>query len=208
MRFEEIDIYPVITTAFCKGRRAVDVLEAVAAGGARIVQLREKSLADREYLALACEFRRITKVYGMLLIIDDRVDIALASGADGVHLGLDDMPIDKARLIAPGLIIGASTHSLAEALSAQDAGADYINIGPLFATATKADAPPALGPETLKEIIPHVSIPFTVMGGIKKRHVPELLKFGARKIAMVTEITEADDVKARVEDLRRIMEVG
>ena len=106
--FEQADLYVVITAAFCAGRTGLAVLDQVLAAGVKIVQLREKDLADRTLYELAREFRRRTEAAGSLLIIDDRVDIALAAGADGVHLGQTDLPVAAARRIAPDLIIGAS----------------------------------------------------------------------------------------------------
>jgi thiamine-phosphate pyrophosphorylase len=140
----------------------------------------------------------------MLLIIDDEIDVAMAAGADGVHLGQDDLPLGPARLMAPELIIGQSTHSIAEAIAAHDAGADYVNLGPIFATSTKQVSCEPLGEEIIQKIAPLLDIPFTVMGGIKAHHIPELLKLDARRIAMVTEITQAEDVAAKVKELRAL----
>lgn len=201
----QIDLYPVIGAEFCRGRSVLAMIQAVAAGGARIVQLREKQLAKRAYLELALAARVICDQHGLLLIINDQVDLALAAGADGVHLGQDDLPLPVARQLGPELLLGASAHSLAEALEAQAAGADYVNLGPLFATQTKALTCPPLGLGILDEVPPRLQIPFTVMGGIKRRHLPELVARGATKIAMVTEITEADEVAARVSELRQVM---
>ena len=203
--FDKVDIYPVISSEFCAGRSPTYVLEQIAAGGARIVQLREKNMNKRALGLLACEFRRICDRYGMLLIINDLVDIAIESSADGVHLGQGDLPLETARATAPALIFGISTHSREEALKAQSNGADYINIGPIFNTQTKALTMAALGIEAIREIAPLVHIPFTVMGGIKSRHIPELLSAGAHKIAMVTEITANENIAAKVTALKKMM---
>jgi thiamine-phosphate pyrophosphorylase len=141
----------------------------------------------------------------MLLIINDLVDVAVEAGADGVHLGQDDLPLKEAREMAPELIFGVSTHSKEEALKAQDDGADYINIGPIFNTQTKSLAMAALGVEAIRRISPLLHIPFTVMGGIKSGHIPDLLSAGARKIAMVTEITAHENIAAKVTELRTMM---
>jgi len=200
--FRDIDIYPVISSEFCAGRNPLFVLGQVAEGGAKIVQLREKSMDKRALGLLACEFRKVCDRYGMLLIMNDHVDIAVESGADGVHLGQDDMRITDARTAAPELILGCSTHSCEEALQAQDAGADYVNIGPIFATQTKQTGYSPLGMEILKTVPPLLHIPFTVMGGIKERNISGLVAAGARRIAMVTEITMADDIASKVAGLR------
>ena len=198
---EQADLYPVITPEFCRGRDPVDILRAVLDGGVRMVQLRLKHQDDREYYNLAESFRKITDGHGALLIIDDRTDIALATGADGVHLGQSDLPVAAARRIAPQLIIGASTHSPDEARQAQDSGASYVNIGPIYPTATKGSVR-SIGEDAIGAIAPLLRIPFTVMGGIKEHHIPRLLKLGVRRIAMVTAITEAEDVAKTVVTMR------
>lgn len=203
--FNKIDIYPVISSEFCAGRNPVFVLEQVAEGGAKIVQLREKNKSKSEIVPLACEFRKICDRYGMLLIINDLVDVALEAGADGVHLGQCDLPLEVARKAAPELIFGVSTHSKKEALEAQDYGADYINIGPIFNTQTKSLAMAALGIEIIREIAPLLHIPFTVMGGVKSMHIPELFSAGARKIAMVTEITANENIAAKIIEMKNMM---
>lgn len=205
--FSEVDIYPVISSEFCKGRNPIDVLKKTAEGGAKIVQLREKNIPKTEIADLAEKFRKITSQYGMLLIMNDHLDIALNSGADGVHLGQEDTPLIEARKLAPELIIGVSTHSVEEALEADKNGASYINIGPIYATGTKALSILPLGIESISEISTLIDIPFTVMGGIKAKHIPELLKKGASKIAMVTEITEAENITEKVCELRNLFNV-
>ncbi len=201
-RLRHVDLYPVLTGAFTGGREVLDVLKAIGKGGAKMVQLREKELSKRELLKLAVLFRKICSAYGMLMIVDDHIDVALACGADGVHLGQEDLPIAPARIIAPELIIGQSTHSIAQAVAGHDAGADYVNLGPIFQTSTKNVSVEPLGLEIIPKVVPLLDIPFTVMGGIKERHLPELISLGATKIAMVTEVTQADDVEAKVRQLR------
>ncbi len=201
-RFRNIDLYPVVTGDFCAGRDSVEVLKQVAAGGAKVVQLREKDMPKREYFKLAEAYRKITLENDMLLIINDHLDIALAVEADGVHLGQDDFPLAPARKIAPGLILGRSTHSKDQALEAQAEGADYVNLGPIFATGTKTTSVPPLGTGVITETAPLLDIPFTIMGGIKEHHLAKLVSLGAPRIAMVTEITQADDIAAKVRKLR------
>ncbi len=199
--FERADLYVVITQAFCAGRSGLTVLDQVLAAGVGIVQLREKDLADRRLYELAMDFRRRTEAGGALLIIDDRLDIALAAGADGVHLGQEDLPVAAARRIAPELIIGASSHSLEEALAAQEAGAGYVNIGPIFATATKPAASP-LGPEAIAAIAPRLRIPWSVMGGIHQGNIAQVLARGARHPAVMSAVTVAAEVGAAARALR------
>lgn len=202
-----IDIYPVTCQKFSEGRTNLEVLEAVLAAGAKIIQLREKDWDKKDLYDLAIEFGKLTRIHDALLIINDHVDVALAAGADGVHLGQEDLPVAAARKIAPELIIGASSHNLTEALKAEKDGADYVNIGPIFPTATKPDAESFLGPEAIGQIGPRLSIPFTTMGGINKDNITQVLKAGARRIAMITGITRAPDITQRVSELRKMIAV-
>jgi thiamine-phosphate pyrophosphorylase len=201
-QFDEADLYVVITEEFCAGRNPIEVLEAVLAAGVRLVQCREKNLSDHHYYERALAFKARTSEAGALLIVDDRVDIAIAVGADGIHLGQDDMPIAAARRIAPELILGASSHSLLEALAAQDAGASYVNIGPIFDTQTKAVSSGTVGPDLIDTIRPQLHIPFTTMGGIKPHNIGQVLSRGARHVAVVTAVTAAPDVKEAAQTLR------
>jgi thiamine-phosphate pyrophosphorylase len=200
--FESVDIYPVTCEKLSAGRSNLEVLEGVIRGGARIVQLREKEASTRVLYDLAVSFREITGKAGVLLIINDRIDIALAVGADGVHLGQDDLPIGIARELGPELILGVSTHSLEEALQAQSEGADYVNIGPIFQTSTKEGVKDFLGSAAIAAISSHLRIPFTVMGGIHSQNLDQVLEQGARRVAMVTEITRAPDIAQSVRGLR------
>ena len=192
-RFAGCGLYVVITEAFCAGRPATEVLRACLDAGVRLVQFREKDLDALALFQRAEVFRRLTADAGALLIVDDRVDVALAVGADGVHLGQRDLPIAAARRIAPELILGSSSHDLDEAMAAQDAGASYVNIGPIFATQTKHVPTGVVGPEMISAIAPQLRIPFTCMGGIKLHNVDQVLARGARHVAVVTAVTaEAD----------------
>ncbi len=201
--FEQADLYPVITSDYCAGRSVETVFEAAARGGAKLIQVREKHCSDRKFFEIARHCREIANFYHVLLIIDDRLDIALAVNADGVHIGQEDLPVNAARRIAPELLIGTSTHNLEEIAYAQADGVSYLNVGPIFPTQTKAVGYPALGLDYLREAIPHIHIPFTVMGGIKEHHIADLVHSGARRIAMVTEITTAPDIEEKVRQLRR-----
>ena len=200
--FQQVDIYPVTCEEFSQGRSNLEVLEAVIQGGARIIQLREKEYPKKDLYHLALKFREMTAKAGVLLIINDHVDIALGVEADGVHLGQDDLPLTVARQLAPELLIGASTHFLEDALQAQKDGADYVNIGPIFPTRTKEGVERVLGPEAIATISPHVEVDFTVMGGINEANIDQVLAQGARRVAMVTAITRAADIAAKVRSLR------
>lgn len=207
-QFRTAGLYLVTSQSRSRGRATLTVLDAALRGGVKLVQLREKDRPLRELYAMAMAARRMTHEAGALLLINDRIDVALAVGADGVHLGQDDLPINAARRLTADLIIGASTHSVSEAATAMRAGASYVNIGPLFPTATKAGATGFLGLEGLREISAAVTVPFSVMGGIKRGHIPGLLEAGAQTIALVTAVTEAPDVAAATRELLMAIKGG
>jgi len=176
-------------------------VSAALEAGIRLVQLREKELPLNKLLPLGRTIRQMTAEVDALLIVNDRIDVAMACGADGVHLGQDDFPVPEARRLAPDMIIGASSHCVAEAVAAQEQGASYVNIGPLFPTRTKMWEGEFLGLDGLAGISPLLRVPFTVMGGIKKEHVGDLVRAGARTLAVVTAITAADDPGGAARDL-------
>lgn len=193
---DEVTVYPVSCQKLAAGRSDAEWLEAVLAGGARVVQLRDKESDDRTLYEKALLFRQKTREAGALLIINNRVDIALLADADGVHLGNSDLPAAAVRRLAPEMIIGVSCNTLAQAETVADRGASYYNIGPLFATATKEGLSRFLGIEAISSFAAASSLPFTVMGGIKLHHVPQLVRAGAQRIAVVTAITQAPDMAA------------
>ena len=204
-KFKEIDIYPVTCQELSEGRTNLEVLDAVLAGGAKIIQLREKDWSKKDIYELAVEFKKRTVLKNALLIINDYLDIALAADADGVHLGQDDLPVRAARKIAPDIIIGASSHNSEEALQAEKDGADYVNIGPVFPTKTKKDASQFIGTDAILTIGSKLKIPFTTMGGINEENIHHVLKAGAQRVAMVTGITRAKDMENQVRKLKNII---
>jgi thiamine-phosphate pyrophosphorylase len=193
---EEVTIYPVSCEKLANGRSDLEWLAAVLAGGARIVQLRDKEAGDRELFEKALAFRRLTSAAGALFIVNNRLDIALLSGADGLHLGNSDLPAEAARQLAPELLIGVSANTEAQAATAKERGASYFNIGPIYPTATKAGLKDFLGPAAIPNFRALSTLPFTVMGGIKFHHVPELLAQGAHRLAVVTALSQAPDITA------------
>lgn len=203
---EKVDLYSVITESFCNGRTSLEVLDSVLAAGVKIVQLREKAMTKRDLFELGREWKKRTEKASALLIINDHVDIAMALKADGVHLGQMDLPLAPAIRIAPDIIIGVSTHNKEQALKAVESGADYVNVGPIFPTGTKPEHKNFLGPEKLSTIAPEIPIPFTVMGGIKRSNIDQVLKAGARRIAVVTAVTAAEDIQSAAFALRKIIQ--
>lgn len=203
---EEVGLYPVSCEKLAKGRSDLEWLAAVLAGGAKIVQLRDKEASGGTLLAKAHAFRRATSAAGALFIVNDRLDIALLSGADGVHLGNDDLPAEEVRRFAPELLIGVSCNTEEQAASAARRGASYYNIGPLFTTGTKEGLKEFLGIEAIARFSRHSELPFTVMGGIKKHHLPELRAAEVRRPAVVTAITGADDMEAATKELIALLQ--
>lgn len=203
----DFDLYPTTCQQLSRGRSDLEVLDALIEGGARVVQLREKDISDREFFELARIFRRRTAQAGMTFIVNDRLDICRAVEADGIHLGQDDFPPREARrLLGPQTVIGVSTHSLEQALQAVEEGADYINVGPIFATQTKQHSGPPLGLDLFRQVSRLVKIPITVMGGINLDNLNEVLEAGARRIAVVSAVTSVENIAETVRQFRRKIE--
>ena len=185
------------------------LLRQVAAaidGGARIVQLREKHLDDGALLAVAERFAALCREKGALSIINDNVDIALRCGADGVHVGQEDLAAGRARaLLGPGRILGVSAHSVEEALAAQAAGADYLGAGAAFASGTKADAKP-IDRAAYRRITAAVDIPVVAIGGITRDNILELKDSGLAGVAVVSALFGQEDVEAAARELRALAE--
>ncbi len=217
---DAVGVYPVSCEPLAAGRSDEEWLDAVLAGGAPIVQLRDKRSSDRRLLEKASYFRRQTRRANALFMVNDRVDIALLVDADGVHLGQRDLPPEEVRRIAPDMLIGVSCNTeeqvvrLAELEQQGRPVASYYNIGPLYPTATKEGLAKFLGPGAIDRFSRHLDLPFTVMGGIKFDHIQTLVGLGARRIAVVTAISQAADmvaetgrwmqeIRARVEEVER-----
>lgn len=188
--FKRAGLY-LVTSAELSDLPTLDTIERSLQAGCRLFQLREKTLAREQYRELALQAKTLADKYAAVFIVNDHVDVALEVGADGVHLGQDDMSIGDARkILGDGFIIGVSTHNIKEVMDAQAEGADYINVGPVFPTNTKPDAV-SLGLDGIKHILPHVKIPFTFMGGIKLENVNSLKVFKPAAVAVITGLTRS-----------------
>lgn len=184
-----------------------DVVAAALDGGVTAVQLRAKSLADREHLMLAREIRRLCDRAGALFFVNDRLDIALAAGADGVHLGVDDLPLEDARRVArTGLLIGYSPETDEQSMTARDRGADYLGVGPVFGTVSKADAGIPIGRETIRRRIGLAGIPVIGIGGITSDNAASVLETGAAGVAVVGAIMRAPDPRTAAAWLRAVVD--
>ena len=200
-QFAAVNLYFVTGREFSKGRSNETVAAAALRGGVKIIQYREKNLALKAQLKTAKNLRELTKEHQALLIINDHLDLAKACGADGVHLGQEDMDLVEAKQKAPELIIGLSCHNQKQALRAQTEGANYVNLGPIFPTQTKKTKTPPVGNELIEWGRLHLTLPFTVMGGINRLNIATVVKAGASKIAVVSALTTAADVEAEARHL-------
>lgn len=197
-------LYAVTDRSWLRGRSLVDCVCAAVAGGATFVQLREKDLTTDEIVAEAAEILPVCRAAGVPLVIDDDVEAARRSGADGVHVGQSDTACAAAReALGSDAIVGVSAHTVGEALAAQAAGADYLGVGALFGTSTKPDTV-AVSPEGLARICAAVDIPVTAIGGINARTMGSLAGTGADGAAAVSAIFAAEDIEAVTRELRRL----
>jgi thiamine-phosphate pyrophosphorylase len=187
-------IYPITDTTI-SGLTHSEQVERLAAGGATLIQLREKRASPREFYRMALEAMITARRLGIRIIVNDRVDIAVAVGADGVHLGQDDLPPDRARmLLGEGRIIGFSTHSSQQALAANSMPVDYIAIGPIFRTASKQNPDPTLGLTALSEVKLLITKPLVAIGGITLQAVTGVLTGGADSVAIISDLLSAKDI--------------
>lgn len=201
-------IYAITAEKFSLQRSNIEVVQAMIDGGVKIVQYREKrpSKSHRQMLAECRQIREMTRKAGVLFIVNDYVDIALLSGADGVHVGQDDLSVaDVRRLVGPDKLIGLSTHHPEQAQQAQHDGADYIGIGPIFSTQTKDDVCDPVGLQYLEYAIANVHLPFVAIGGIKMHNIDEVIRRGAKTICLVTEIVGAQDITGMTKQLNEKM---
>lgn len=200
-------LYVITDAKLSHGRSHLEVIRAAIAGGATVVQYREKTAPTRQMIEEARALRELTRQAGIPFIVNDRVDIALAVEADGIHVGQDDMPAPLARkLMGPGKIVGVSVDDLEQALQAERDGADYVGAGPIFATATKPDAAPPIGLEGLAEICRGVSIPVIAIGGINAENAGAVIAAGAAGVAVVSAVVAAPDVEAAARRLREAID--
>jgi thiamine-phosphate pyrophosphorylase len=188
------EICLVTDRAFSKGRSSLEIVEAAVAGGVSAVQLREKDLGTREFYEEGLRIRDFLRSSGVPLIINDRVDVALALDADGVHLGQSDMPVNVARrILGPDLVIGLSVEKLAQINDGDAAYANYLGISPVFLTSTKPELDTSWGLEGIRVARSLTDLPLVAIGSIKLENAADVIRAGADSIAVVTAIVAADD---------------
>jgi thiamine-phosphate pyrophosphorylase len=197
-RLQPPPLYAILDPEQSKGRANETVLRELLEGGIKLLQLRAKAMTAGDFLQLASVTRRLTRSYGCRLIVNDRVDIALACEADGVHLGQEDLPLHAARKLMGDKMIGVSTHELEQAREAERDGADYIGFGPMFGTTTKATGYSARGLEMLRRVRAAVKIPIVAIGGITEANVAEVWQAGADSAAIISDLLGVADVPDKV----------
>jgi len=198
----DFNLYLITDRKQTEGRSLEFVVEEALRGGVRAVQLREKDLPSRELYETAYELRKLTARHNAKLFINDRVDIALAVDADGVHLGYNSIPIYRARkILGEKKLIGVSCHNQVQAIIAQEQGADFITFGPIYFTQSKAPYGEPVGIVKLAEITHLLTIPIFALGGIKPYNVPEVIAAGAHGIALVSAILSADEPRTAAKTL-------
>ncbi len=199
-------IYGILGEKFSLGRTNAETALHMVEAGIDVLQYREKS-KDKSLKQIheeCCEIREITRAANIPFIINDYADIALMVGADGIHQGQDDLPVQAVRKIAPHMMIGCSTHSPSQAKKAVEGGADYIGVGPIFTTRTKEDVCDAVGISYLDHVVKTHDIPFVAIGGIKLNNLREVLCRGAKTVCLVTEIIGAENIEKRIREIRKI----
>ena len=204
---KDCKLYVIVDSDILKNKNILKIAEGALRGGADIIQLRDKSSSDRSFLQCANEIKKLAKKYKRLFLINDRVDIAHVADADGVHIGQDDLPIEEARKILGAKIIGVSTHNLKEAKTAEEKGADYIGIGPVFKSKTKKGLTP-IGLSILRRMSKPMKIPFFAIGGISLDNIPKVKKAGVGRVAVVSSAIKTKNVYLSVRRLKEAITSG
>ncbi len=199
----DFSLYLITDRHQTAGRPLVEVVEAALSGGVRAVQLREKALTTAELYDLAWELRALTARFDARLFINERIDVALAVEADGVHLGKSSLPVTAARRIAPDLLIGYSSHATGEAAAALAKGADFVTFGPVFPTPSKAAYGEPVGLTPLAEACARLHGPVFALGGVKQATLDQVTATGCRRVALISDILAAADPAAAAEAIRR-----
>jgi thiamine-phosphate pyrophosphorylase len=203
-RFPDTDIYCITASQFSLGRSNLAVVRQMLEAGIKIIQYREKEYSMLQKYRECVSIRDLTSRFGALLIIDDDVHLSLAVEADGIHVGQDDLPVEKVReLVGDKMLIGLSTHSREQADKAVESViADYFGVGPLYKTFTKKDVRPPVGLEYLDYVVKRYNVPFVAIGGIKENNVTDVIKHGANCVCLVTEIVGAREIGSEIRLLR------
>jgi thiamine-phosphate pyrophosphorylase len=195
-------VYPIVDAARLRGRDAAFVVDTLARAGARLVQLRVKGRADRPWLALARAALAAARASGAQLVVNDRADIARLVGADGLHVGQDDLTgADARRVVGPSMLLGVSTHHLDQLAEAARQPVDYVAIGPVFPTRSKDDPGPVVGLEMVRRARAATSLPLVAIGGITRANARDVVEAGADGVAVISDLLDAPDLARAFGDL-------
>lgn len=198
-----LKLYLITDRKYLNGKSLKKAVEDSILGGVTIVQVREKGVSSRLFYDTALEVKQVTDYYNLPLIINDRIDIALAVNAAGVHLGQSDMHLAAARkILGQDKIIGISAHNILEALEAESNGADYVGIGPVYPTNSKSDAEEPIGTDNLKKIVENIKLPSVAIGGISEENFKDVISSGVNGISVISAILNKNDHRKAAETLR------
>jgi thiamine-phosphate pyrophosphorylase len=199
----KLRLYVLTDRRAARGQSLVELVAAALVGGATAIQLRDKDAEAREQVALGRELRRLTRDAGALFLVNDRIDVAYAVEADGVHLGQDDLPAATARaILGPSAIVGGSAGNLAELARSLADGVDYLGVGPMYESPSKSDTGPAIGPTGLARIRAVTELPIVGIGGVTSDNLAPVLTAGADGVAIISAIVGASDVRAAAREIR------
>jgi thiamine-phosphate pyrophosphorylase len=205
---QALGLYLVTDQSLTRGRPLVDVVAAAVQGGVTCVQLREKQLNSRDFLAQAVVLKKLLAPYGVPLVINDRIDIALACGAEGVHLGQSDMPVEFARRLLPGdVFIGWSVETMADVARSAQLPVDYLGVSPVFATPTKTDTSTPWGLEGLRQVRAATDLPLVAIGGIHHSNAHQVLQAGANGLAVVSALCSAESPASTAAEFVKILKM-
>jgi len=203
-KLPKTDIYGITAEAFSLGRNNIEVVEQMIEAGIRIIQYREKDKDICEKFDQCRKIRELTRKAGVFFIVNDHVDIAMLVKADGIHIGQEDLPLPAVRdLVGRQMLIGVSTHNPLQAKTAIEQGADYIGVGPIYQTHTKKDVCDPVGFNYLDHVVSHYpEMDFVAIGGIKAHNIADVVKHGANRICLVTEIVGAENIGMKIKEIR------
>lgn len=197
-------LYVITDEELSPGRTHIEIARAAVAGGAHLIQIRDKRASDRDFYEAAVAVRKLSADAGALFFVNDRVDVAAAVGADGVNVGQTDLPVSAVRaVLGSKAIVGVSCDSIEQAIRAEGDGADYVGFGPVFPTSTKPDAGPVTGLKTLEQVCARVSLPVVAIGGINASNIALVASAGAACAAVVSAVVCATDMTAATAELIR-----
>jgi thiamine-phosphate pyrophosphorylase len=197
----DFSLYAITGEEFHQGKDLIEVMEEAILGGVDIIQLRDKNSSKNDILEKAKKLRELTRKYNVPFIVNDHIDIAIAVDADGVHLGQGDLPLIEARkVLGKEKIIGISTHHISEARKAEQDGANYIGVGPVFPTKSKKDVVDPVTTSYVRQVANEITIPFVAIGGIKLHNVEDVLLAGATRICAISEIVGSKNVQETCEN--------